>query len=93
MREVTPALIDQASLIIADSIPACQAEAGELVSTPVERLVELGDLCRESQTYQRLPDRRTVFKSVGVGVQDVAIARLVLSKAEEKNLGILVPFD
>ena len=90
---MTPALIGQASLIIADSISACQAEAGELVSTPVERLVELGDLCREGQTYQRLPDRRTVFKSVGVGVQDVAIARLVLSKAEEKNLGILVPFD
>lgn len=93
MREVTPALIDQASLIIADSVSACQAEAGELITTPVERLVELGDLCREGQTYQRLPDKWTVFKSVGVGVQDVAIARLVLSKAEEKNLGVVVPFD
>jgi ornithine cyclodeaminase/alanine dehydrogenase-like protein (mu-crystallin family) len=93
MREVTPALIDQASLIIVDSVSACQEEAGELVSTPTDRLVELGDLCRRGDIYQRLPDRWTVFKCVGVGVQDVAIARLVVSKAETRNLGTLVPFE
>lgn len=93
MREVTPALIDQASLIIVDLASACQEEAGELVSTPADQLVELGDLCRREGIYQRLPDRWTVFKSVGVGVQDVAIARLVVSKAEAMNLGTLVPFE
>lgn len=93
MREVTAALIESASFIIVDSLVDCQREAGELTSTPVERLVELGTLCGQENTYKRIPDRFTVFKSVGVGIQDVAIASLVLRKAEELGLGTLIPFE
>lgn len=93
MREVTPAVIDQASLIIVDSLKDCKREAGELLSTPAERLTELGQLCLGGETYQRLSGQRTVFKSVGVGIQDVAIARLVVDKAQEVKVGMLIPFD
>ncbi|KAF9438311.1 hypothetical protein BGZ76_008699 [Entomortierella beljakovae] len=34
----------------------------------------------------------TMFKSVGIAAQDVAIAALVLEKAEEGNVGSVVPF-
>lgn len=93
MREVTPELIESASFIIVDSLADCKREAGELLSTPAERLVELGALCRKGDIYRRLPGQFTVFKSVGVGVQDVAIASLVLRKGEEMGLGTLIPFD
>lgn len=93
MREVTPALIENASLIIVDSLADCRREAGELLDTPEERLVELGALCRKQAAYKRLPERFTVFKSVGVGVQDIAIASLVLRRAEEKGLGTFIPYD
>jgi len=32
----------------------------------------------------------TIFKSVGVGVQDVAIASAVASRAERENIGTIV---
>ncbi|KAF8305659.1 NAD(P)-binding protein [Clavulina sp. PMI_390] len=93
MREVTPALIEQASLIIVDSLKDCQREAGDLAGTPAERMTELGSICGKGEVYKRAPGKFTVFKSVGVGVQDVAIARLVLRRAEEKGLGSMIPFD
>lgn len=93
MREVPPSLIDNASLIIVDSLHACKLEAGELQSTPIERLTELGKLCLSGDTYKRSEGQRTVFKSVGVGIQDVAIARLVVDRAREGSVGRLVAFD
>lgn len=94
MREVTSSLIEQASLIIVDSLADCKREAGELTTTPESRLTELGSLCLiDGYVYDRPADRRSVYKSVGVGVQDVAIAALVVDKAEKLNIGSVVPFD
>lgn len=35
----------------------------------------------------------TIFKSVGLGIQDVAIACKVVERAEDEGLGTRVPFD
>ncbi len=83
MREIDPLLLRSAYLVV-DHIPAALAEAGEVVAA-IERqwvdkhdLVELGDIINGASAGRTSPEQVTMFKSVGVCVQDlVAGARIV----------------
>lgn len=102
MHEVDSALIDRALSVVVDSRAACVIEAGELIAAgrtvdPDINLFELGELVEEGvdgkfisvvpEGFNAKPDGVTIFKSVGVGLQDVAIASLVLSHAECMGYG------
>jgi alanine dehydrogenase len=39
---------------------------------------------------RRSDDELTVFKSLGIGVEDLAAAELVLRRAEEQDAGVVV---
>jgi ornithine cyclodeaminase len=89
-----------------DSRSACLAEAGELISAGIEgrQVVEIGELVSFGEDGELLDAERqplpvkigsttgpvTIFKSVGVGLQDVAIACAVVQRAEELGLGTYV---
>ena len=79
MRELPAELLGSAACVVVDQVDAVLEEAGEVIhavdSGIVERssLVELGDALRTPPTVSG----RTVFKSVGLAVQDWAIARLL----------------
>lgn len=79
-RELDDALLARAGRIVVEWKPAAQAEAGELVRAAPgviapERLVELGALLAAPPAHD--PAAITVYKSVGIGLEDVALARLV----------------
>lgn len=82
------------SLIVADHIPACLAEAGELI-IPIQagELTEaaihasLGQVIAGSRPGRTSPDQITFFKSVGLAVQDVATASRVYQLAQQKGVG------
>ena len=79
MRELPAELLGSAACVVVDQVDAVLEEAGEVIHAVdggiVERssLVELGDALRTPPTVSG----RTVFKSVGLAVQDWAIARLL----------------
>ncbi|WP_284749573.1 ornithine cyclodeaminase family protein [Amycolatopsis sp. RTGN1] len=79
MRELPAELLGSAACVVVDQVDAVLEEAGEVIhavdSGIVERssLVELGNALRTPPTVSG----RTVFKSVGLAVQDWAIARLL----------------
>jgi len=82
VRELDDALMARSDLIVVDWEPAVQAEAGEFVraapdAIDPERVVELGKLLVGGTAYTRRAHDIVVFKSVGVGLQDVALALLV----------------
>ena len=101
MHEVDSQLVNRAWKVVVDSREACAVEAGELIAAgkavgPNASLIELGELVEEGDDGKfvpmlhedfREPDGVTIFKSVGVGLQDVAIASLVLSHAEHMGYG------
>jgi len=93
MMEVEASLIRRAALVMVDSRSACILEAGELVAAGVrpEDVCEVGELVGAGLEEPLRSDLSgngfTVFKSVGLGVQDVAIAKLVVDLAEERGLG------
>ena len=83
-----------------------QVEAGELIDAklPSADVIELGELLTApppdtspawSANHTVVEDVRsagdvTIFKSVGVGVQDVAIAQAVVRKAQEIGSGTVI---
>ena len=89
--EVETSLIHRADLLIVDSRSACMLEAGELIAAGIlpEDVLEVGELLGDSE--EPVPDlsgdRVTIFKSVGLGIQDVAITKLVVDLAEKRGVG------
>lgn len=51
---------------------------------------ELGELLLGTAAGRRSPEEITVFKSLGLAVEDLAAAEHVLARAEEENAGALV---
>jgi ornithine cyclodeaminase/alanine dehydrogenase-like protein (mu-crystallin family) len=83
MIELPAELFSRATLVAVDSRDAAQAEAGDLVAAidsghlAAESVVEIGTIDR-SWVRDRDPEAITVFKSVGLAIQDVAAAELVM---------------
>jgi ornithine cyclodeaminase len=57
------------------------------VGVDPDRAVELGELVTGAQPGRRSGDEITLYKSVGVAVQDAAAAALVLEAARERSVG------
>jgi ornithine cyclodeaminase len=75
-RELPADLIARADLIVIDSIEQGRIEAGDLLLAPVDwedkRIVELASVDARPQGSPV-----TIFKSLGLGVEDVAAAAYV----------------
>lgn len=99
MAEVDDELIRRAGKILVDSRDACRAEAGEFIRAKVEPedLVEVGELLElDGKSIPNAVDgvKRagdvTIFKSVGIGLQDTAVASAILENAVSTGLGTWV---
>ncbi|CEK11146.1 ornithine cyclodeaminase family protein [Legionella hackeliae] len=91
MREIANDILTKA-LVIVDQKKAVLAEAGEIIhaisskALTKTRLKELGHMIQKNTTYYK--KRLTVFKSVGLAIQDISIAQRVYQNAKEKRLGL-----
>lgn len=86
-RELPAELIRRAHLIAVDAVDQARIEAGELIlADHWTNVVELKDIRR---TYD--PDRITIFKSIGLGLEDVAAGGLVYEAAIRNNTGTSIP--
>lgn len=105
MVEVEEELIHRAALVAVDSRDACSTEAGDLLNAGMkpEEMVEIGQIIESDGGFPKSAGlvekvKRaggiTIFKSVGVGPQDVAIAGLIVSRAESLGIGTrIVHYD
>lgn len=84
-RELDDCLLARAACIgVEDPAQAC-AEAGELVmADPSTRqrlpLLALGDIVAGVTPWRRTEQDITVYKSVGIGLEDIALARMLYEK-------------
>jgi ornithine cyclodeaminase len=95
-REMEGALVARADLYV-DSTEAALAEAGDIVLPLKEGLItashiraELGSVSAGIVTGRVSADRVTIFKSLGMAVEDVAAAHLVYQRAMVRGLGQVV---
>jgi len=94
MKELSNDLLNRA-IVIVDQISAVLAESGEIISALAhnqlkqETMIEIGEwLTHKNTNYQNC---LTVFKSVGLSIQDLSVASVVYNQAMDKKLGI--PFE
>lgn len=93
MHEVDAETIKRAEVIVVDSVDACAHEAGELVkSSKPEDWLEMGHISLKQMKTEQDRTKITLFKSVGISVQDSAIAGLMVAHAKKDGLGNVVPF-
>jgi alanine dehydrogenase len=90
-REIDEATITDALLVVesrASALAPPPAGAPELVGIDAARVhAELGELVTGAKPGRRSRDEITLYKSVGVAVQDAAAAALVLAAARERSVG------
>ena len=86
MREIPNDTIADAKVVV-DSLTACKKEAGDLILASKETNWSFDDIVSEigqianGDTSGRINDNDiTIFKSVGLGLQDLVIAELVLDR-------------
>lgn len=93
VREI-PAESVVRGLLVVDSREAALAETGDLIQPIRQGLIgpehvyaELGELVLDRKRGRGSADQITLFKAVGLAVQDAVAARLALENAEQSGLG------
>ena len=87
------AIVVRSAFVCVDSIEQAKIEAGDLLS-PIERGVfswervsELGDLVSGKIAGRTDRDQITLFKSLGIALEDVAVGAWVYERARELKIG------
>jgi ornithine cyclodeaminase len=90
-REVDAQTVEDATLVVesrSSALAPPPAGAPDLVGVdPSHVHAELGELVTGAKPGRRSRDEITLYKSVGVAVQDAAAAALVLAAARERSVG------
>jgi ornithine cyclodeaminase/alanine dehydrogenase-like protein (mu-crystallin family) len=86
-RELDDGAVLNASVRCTDSLAQARDEAGEFLALARENrldwsgIVELGDIASGAAPGRSGPDDITLFKSLGIGIEDVAFAELIYRRA------------
>ncbi|MBC7222897.1 MAG: ornithine cyclodeaminase family protein [Anaerolineae bacterium] len=95
-RELDSTLIQRARVVV-DERGAALSEAGDLIIPLQEGLIredhiaaELGEVVAGLRVGRETPEQVTVFKSVGLALQDIAAATRVYQMARAKGVGMEV---
>ncbi|MFI5258856.1 MAG: ornithine cyclodeaminase family protein [Candidatus Limnocylindrales bacterium] len=93
-RELDTVTIAQ-SKVVPDSTPACMVEAGDLIIPlkegaigPDHPYADLGDLVCGRKPGRENDVEVTLFKSVGLAIQDMSVGSLVYQRARERGVGL-----
>ena len=98
-REVDTATMAEASLFV-DRRESALNEAGDYLIAAQEGAIgpehiraELGEILIGARPGRTLPEEITIFKSLGLAIEDLAAAAHVYQKARTKSQGTWVEFD
>jgi alanine dehydrogenase len=93
LREIDGATLAAAKIVV-DSREAIMAECGDILLAIQEKAItansvhaEIGEVLAGKKSGRTSPEEITLYKAVGIAIQDVATAHLVYRKALERNVG------
>ncbi len=89
-REIDPALVARAALFV-DSRAAAVKESGDVIPHGLEHIrAELGEVVSGQKPGRRSPEEVTLYKSLGLAIEDLTAAALVYRRAREQGRGLTV---
>jgi alanine dehydrogenase len=96
LREIDGATLKRAKVVV-DSRAAIMAECGDILLALKEQSIgvddihgEIGQVLAGTKAGRISPSEVTLYKSVGIAIQDVATAQMVYRKALAQNVGTTV---
>ena len=98
-REVDPEVVRRADAIVADVPDEVADETGDMIAAReagVEfggKMVALADVVQGRAAVRQSAERIVMFKSVGSGLQDIAVSEMCYAKAKERGVGIDLPLE
>jgi alanine dehydrogenase len=89
--ELDPAIVERADVVVVEqrdsAFAPLPAGAPELEPRGRDGVVEIGEIIAGAAVGRTSGEQITLYKSVGVAVQDLAAAALVLAVARERGVG------
>jgi len=91
--EIDVEVIKRANVLYIDHAEQGKLEAGDLVAALDQRVIEwydvqeIGRLVANRSPGRESPQDVTLFKSLGIGLEDIAVAAKLLAKAKEAGIG------
>jgi ornithine cyclodeaminase/alanine dehydrogenase len=96
-REVDPEVVRRAAAIVADVPGEVANETGDLIAARTAgvdfdgKIVALADVVRRRREVRQEPDIVVMFKSVGSGLQDIAVSGMCYARALAAGIGTVLP--
>jgi ornithine cyclodeaminase len=94
--ELDPELVRSATVFVESresAFASPPAGAAELAAVDPRSATELGEVVAATRPGRTSPEEITLYKSVGVAVQDLAAAALVLAAARERGIGLEIELE
>jgi ornithine cyclodeaminase len=93
MQELDPYLVRDARVYV-DQLTSCLKESGDLIKPIADKIIdqndlagEIGDYCLGKIKGRESDEEITIFKSVGVAIQDFAVATDIYSNSLDRGFG------
>lgn len=96
MHEISSDVLGQ-SVVIVDQKESALKESGEIIDAIAEKvlspdsIIEIGSYLQNKTSNYK--NKLSLFKSVGLAIQDLSVAEVVYKNAIKKNLGIAFKLD
>jgi alanine dehydrogenase len=91
-REIDPVTFQRSAITVVDTREGVFGEAGDAVAAKdvvrPDQVYELAELVVGKAPVRSSNDQITLFKSVGTGLQDIALAAKIYQNATERGLGM-----
>ncbi|MBC7807438.1 MAG: ornithine cyclodeaminase family protein [Akkermansiaceae bacterium] len=97
-QEADVETIARADIVAVDDLVQAKTEAAELIFAHEQRrlaweqVVPLSAIASGRVSGRETPEQITVFKSLGVALEDIAVAALIYEKAKAQGVGQEIPF-
>lgn len=98
-REVDPEVIARATTIVADVPEEVADETGDMIVAKkagvefTHKMVPLADLVQGRADVRQAADNIVLFKSVGSGLQDIAVSEMCCAAAEKAGVGTVLSLE
>ena len=92
-REIDDEVVMRSNRLVVDSIEQSRIESGEFLGVIEsgrrhwEDFIELRDIAAGFKPGRTSESEITFFKSGGMGLEDVAIGKLIYERAQERKIG------
>ncbi|MFN0198900.1 MAG: ornithine cyclodeaminase family protein [Planctomycetaceae bacterium] len=95
--EIDVNTVRRSDVIVCDNKEQCRIEAGDFRQaleegvTDWQLMHELAEIVAERKVGRATAEQITLFKSVGLAIEDIALGQEILKRAREQNRGVELP--